>query len=99
MFARTERLLLRPGWREDAPALAAAIGDEAIVRNLAPAPWPYNKADEADLLARTEDTTLPNFLIFSRPLVSPRLVDSSGIMQCKENQLEFDYGTALPLRG
>src|SRR3546814_2124438 len=29
MFARTERLLLRPGWQEDAPALARAIGEEA----------------------------------------------------------------------
>ena len=28
MFARTERLLLRPGWAEDAPALAQAIADE-----------------------------------------------------------------------
>ncbi len=41
MFARTERLLLRPGWLEDAPALARAIGEEAVVRNLARAPWPY----------------------------------------------------------
>ncbi|MBA3730647.1 MAG: GNAT family N-acetyltransferase, partial [Sphingomonas sp.] len=41
MFTRTARLLLRPGWAEDAPALAAAIGDERIVRNLATAPWPY----------------------------------------------------------
>ncbi|HEX8257817.1 MAG TPA: GNAT family N-acetyltransferase, partial [Allosphingosinicella sp.] len=40
MFARTDRLLLRPGWAEDAPALYAAIADEAIVRNLASAPWP-----------------------------------------------------------
>ena len=31
MFARTPRLLLRPGFPEDAPALAAAIADEAIV--------------------------------------------------------------------
>ena len=34
MFARTPRLLLRPGFPEDAPALAAAIADLAIVRNL-----------------------------------------------------------------
>ena len=40
MFARTERLLLRPGWAEDAPALARAIADEQVVRNLATAPWP-----------------------------------------------------------
>src|SRR3546814_9227564 len=81
MFARTERLLLRPGWREDAPALAAAIGDEAIVRNLATAPWPYNQPDADDYLARTEDSTLPNFLIFSRPIGAKRLVGSFGIMQ------------------
>ena len=30
MFARTERLLLRPGFPEDAPALVGAIADEAI---------------------------------------------------------------------
>ena len=41
MFARTPRLLLRPGFPEDAPALAAAIADEAIARNLANVPWPY----------------------------------------------------------
>ena len=34
MFAITPRLLLRPGFPEDAPALAAAIADEAIARNL-----------------------------------------------------------------
>ncbi|HEY9579624.1 MAG TPA: GNAT family N-acetyltransferase [Rhizorhapis sp.] len=94
MFARTERLLLRPGWREDAPALAAAIGDEAIVRNLATAPWPYNQADAEDFLARTEDSTLPNFLIFSRTLGAPRLVGSCGIMQGKEDHLELGYWIA-----
>jgi hypothetical protein len=36
MFTRTARLLLRPGWAEDARALAAAIGEERIVRNLTP---------------------------------------------------------------
>ena len=45
MFARTERLLLRPGWAEAAPALARAIADEGIVRNLAMAPWPYGLAE------------------------------------------------------
>ena len=45
MFARTPRLLLRPGFPEDAPALAAAIADEAIARNLANVPWPYRMRD------------------------------------------------------
>ena len=51
MFARTERLLLRPGWAEDAPALARAIGDEMIVRNLAVVPWPYSLRDAEAFLA------------------------------------------------
>jgi RimJ/RimL family protein N-acetyltransferase len=45
MFVRTDRLLLRPGWIEDAPALARALGDEAIARNTAHIPWPYTVAD------------------------------------------------------
>jgi RimJ/RimL family protein N-acetyltransferase len=53
MFARTERLLLRPGWLEDAPALFQGIRDEAIVRNLASAPWPYTLPD-AEAFLRTE---------------------------------------------
>ena len=30
MFAVTERLLLRPGWTEDAPELTVAIGHQEI---------------------------------------------------------------------
>ena len=66
MFARTERLLLRPGWAEDAPALAAAIADEMIVRNLATAPWPYGLRDAEAFLAQPRDPVLPSFLIFAR---------------------------------
>ena len=41
MFARTKRLTLRPGWPEDAPDIARAIGHEEVVRMLAKVPWPY----------------------------------------------------------
>ena len=34
MFARTPRLLLRPGFAEDAPALAMAIGDDEEILEL-----------------------------------------------------------------
>ena len=40
MFARTARLLLRPGWAEDAQALAAALGDPMVCGNLASVPSP-----------------------------------------------------------
>ena len=66
MFARTERLLLRPGWAEDAPALARAIADEQVVRNLATAPWPYALEDAEAFLAAPRDPAMPSFLITER---------------------------------
>ncbi len=55
MFARTARLLLRPGFPEDAAALAATIADEGIVRHLASAPWPYRMRDATAFLAAPRD--------------------------------------------
>ncbi|PXA94520.1 GNAT family N-acetyltransferase [Nostoc sp. 3335mG] len=65
MFARTERLTLRPGWIEDAPALLAAIGHEAVVRNLSRAPWPYTLADAEAFVAGWHGDPEPVFLIFA----------------------------------
>lgn len=80
MFARTPRLLLRPGWKEDAPALTAAIGDFAVVGRLASAPWPYRIEDAEDFLSRDRGP-LPNFLIFARTHGAPRLVGGIGLDQ------------------
>ena len=66
MFARTPRLLLRPGFAEDAPALAAGIADHGIVRHLASAPWPYRMRDAEAFLAAPRDPILPSLLIFER---------------------------------
>ena len=66
MFAITERLLLRPGWAEDAPALAAAIGDEAVSRNLSRVPWPYGPDDAHAFLALPAEPLRPCFLLFLR---------------------------------
>ena len=71
MFARTERLLLRPGWAEDALALASAIADEQVVRNLATAPWPYGIEDAEAFLASPRDPAMPSFLITERTEGAP----------------------------
>jgi RimJ/RimL family protein N-acetyltransferase len=63
MFHRTERLLLRPGWAEDARELTAGIADPAIVRNLSQVPWPYGEEHAAEWLARPQDPKLPEFLL------------------------------------
>ena len=96
MFARTERLLLRPGWSEDAPALFHAIADEAIVRNLASAPWPYSPADAEAFLARERDPTEPAALIFLRRPGGPELIGTIGVGRRPDGDHEFGYWIARP---
>jgi RimJ/RimL family protein N-acetyltransferase len=99
MFARTPRLLLRPGFPEDASALAAAIADEAIVRNLATAPWPYRVRDAEAFLASPRDPVLPSFLIFERTDGPPRLVGSCGLGRRPSGAVEMGYWIARPFWG
>lgn len=94
MFARTTRLLLRPGWAEDAPALAQAIADEAIVRNLASAPWPFALRDAEAFLAAPRDPVLPSFLIFERGPAAPLLVGSCGLGRRPSGAVELGYWIA-----
>jgi RimJ/RimL family protein N-acetyltransferase len=96
MFARTPRLLLRPGFPEDAPALAAAIADEAIVRNLAVVPWPYSLRDAEAFLASPRDPVLPSFLIFERTEAEPRLVGSCGLGRRPSGAVEMGYWISRP---
>jgi len=96
MFARTERLLLRPGWAEDAPALAKAIADETIVRNLASAPWPFALRDAEAHLAAPRDPLLPSLLIFERTDGEPLLVGSCGLGRRASGAVELGYWIARP---
>lgn len=99
MFARTPRLLLRPGFPEDAPALAGAIADEAIVRNLASAPWPYAMRDAEAFLASPRDPILPSLLIFERSTSAPQLVGSCGLGRRPSGSVEMGYWIARPFWG
>ena len=94
MFARTPRLLLRPGFPEDAPALAQAIGDRMIARNLAVVPWPYTLRDAEAFLASPRDPVLPSFLIFERTETEPRLVGSCGLGRRASGAVEMGYWIA-----
>src|SRR5829696_6363255 len=96
MFARTERLLLRPGWAEDAPALAKAIADEMIVRNLSSAPWPFSLRDAEAHLAAPRDPVLPSLLIFERTDAEPALIGSCGLGRRASGAVEFGYWIARP---
>ena len=99
MFARTPRLLLRPGFPEDAPALAGAIADESIVKNLASAPWPYEMRDAEAFLASPRDPVLPSLLIFERGPGAPQLVGSCGLGRRPSGSVEIGYWIAKPFWG
>jgi RimJ/RimL family protein N-acetyltransferase len=94
MFARTERLLLRPGWAEDAPALFNAIADEGIVRNLASAPWPYRPEDASAFLATARKPHEASMLIFRRSEADPELIGTIGFGRRPDGALEFGYWIA-----
>jgi len=99
MFARTPRLLLRPGFPEDAPALAGAIADRAIAHNLANVPWPYGMRDAEAFLASPRDPVLPSLLIFERGLSAPQLVGACGLGRRPSGSVELGYWIARSFWG
>ncbi len=99
MFARTPRLLLRPGWMEDAPVLADAISDAAILRNLTHAPAPYGEAEAREFLSQPQDPRLPRLLAFTRTQGAPRLIGGCGIQRNEDGTPELGYWIARPYWG
>jgi RimJ/RimL family protein N-acetyltransferase len=93
MFIRTERLLLRPGWVEDAPALASAIGDEAILTKLAQVPSPYRVTDALWFLTQPHQLPLMPLLIFERTKGVPRLIGGTGLHD-QDGEAEIGYWLA-----
>ena len=80
MFHVTERLLLRPVWPEDWAEVLAGIGEEAIVRNLARAPWPYGEDDARRWTRQPQDPCAPSFgVVESRTDATARMPDFTGV--------------------
>lgn len=97
MFHRTQNLLLRPAWPEDAHSLFAAINDWDIVRQLASAPWPYTLDDANAFISRAPIPSSPQFILW---LPNTGLVGSAGIgMDDETGQLQLGYWIARPYRG
>lgn len=91
MFARTENLLLRPGWSEDAAALAQAIAHDSVIRDLCWGRWP-TEAEQVDRwLRHRRDTLLPSLLILSRTDSAPELVGGVGLHRMADGTAELDF--------
>jgi RimJ/RimL family protein N-acetyltransferase len=98
MFARTERLLLRHAWVDDAPELAAAIAHESVAMKLARLPWPYSVDHALDFLKPERRETDADFLIFARTGGEPRLVGGIGLHD-QGGELEIGYWLSPPYWG
>lgn len=98
MFARTERLLLRPCWPEDAHDLYQAIADEGIVRNLARAPWPYTEDEAKRFAALQHSEYYPTFVLMQRTDGAPRLVGACGLGD-HDGEAELGYWISRPFWG
>ncbi|MFY7836189.1 MAG: GNAT family N-acetyltransferase [Novosphingobium sp.] len=81
MFIRSERLFLRPGWPEDWAELHALIDDEAVVRNLARAPWPYGPDDARNFAALPQADRHPHFFVTLPGAHGSRLVGCVGLVE------------------
>ena len=92
VFHRTERLFLRPAFPEDWEAILAGVGDEAIVHNLARAPWPYGTAEARAFAALPQDPRLPHFLV---TLPGTGVIGSAGMGE-HEGEAEIGYWIARP---
>lgn len=88
MFVRTQRLTLRPGWPEDAAALARAIDHEAVVRNLSRVPWPYSIEAAETFLQHWTET---RFLVFEHEGGRVALVGCVGIDEAPGSPHELGY--------
>ncbi len=92
MFHRCERLFLRPAFPEDSAAILAGIGEEAIVRGLARAPWPYTLDDARAFAAMPQDPRLPHFLV---TLPGVGVIGSAGMGE-HHGEPEIGYWIARP---
>ena len=82
MFARTARLLLRPGFAEDAPALAALVADERRLRVA-------GAVDLDQSWALDQAAALPMMLVIERTATAPRLVGGCGLARLASGDVEL----------
>jgi RimJ/RimL family protein N-acetyltransferase len=91
MFIRSERLFLRPGWPEDWQELLTRIADEAVVRNLARAPWPYTADDAQWFASQPQDARCPHFFVTLPTSSAPaELIGCVGLAEL-DGEIELGY--------
>lgn len=91
MFIRTDRLLLRPLWPEDAPAVARGLGDWDVARMLSRAPHPFAVRDAETFIAGLPATPTPVFAVLARAEAGVPLVGGIGLHRDADGAMELGY--------
>ncbi|MEL7190143.1 MAG: GNAT family N-acetyltransferase [Pseudomonadota bacterium] len=92
MFHRSERLLLRPIWPEDWPAIKAGIADLQVLRHLASAPYPYHDKDAQEFTRRPIAPGCVRFLVTRA--VDAEVLGTIGIDLSPTGEPELGYWIA-----
>jgi len=99
MFHRSQRVMLRPIWPEDAPEIYEAINDEGVVRNLARAPWPYTLEDAREFALSGAAPGTARFLVTLPDLPSAPIVGCVGLDPATDGGHELGYWIARKFWG
>lgn len=99
MFARTSRLLLRPGFPEDLDALRRLLADEQVMRDASAASPPHAPPAAEEVLQASQRNLLPVFLITRRTSGAPELVGVCGLNARPSGAIELGCWVARGYRG
>lgn len=79
MFIRTQRLFLRPAWREDAPDLGRLLNDPEYHLTMSGTPLLETIADADQFLTPVSASHEARLLIFRRTETAPKLIGAAGL--------------------
>ena len=99
MFMRTKRLFLRPVFEEDWRGIYEGIAEEAIVRNLARAPWPYTEQDARDFCARVASDPVRTRFAITVPEAQGAIAGMIGFERLDGASDELGYWIARKWQG
>ncbi|MBW4330386.1 GNAT family N-acetyltransferase [Stakelama sp. CBK3Z-3] len=91
-------MTLRPGWIEDAPELARAIGQWGVVKNLSRAPWPYTLGHAEAFLGAPHAPT-EALLILAPDMSGDRIIGGIGLRPNEHDRWELGYWLIPEARG
>jgi RimJ/RimL family protein N-acetyltransferase len=89
-----DSVILRPLVEEDAPAVAAAIGDDPDLDRWTSIPFPYTEELAREFIATTEESA---FAILDRE--SGELLGGIGVRACGAGKVEVGYWVKAAARG